>query len=965
MLPMSSAGGFSEHWEIAGFPGWSITGGDAVARDCVIGQTGCSMKMGFSGERHPRAQKGVGGDATGASFWVRGSGLGANRDFSFNLQYDGWLSAQLTFTEDTQPNVWSLRTPAGSEIGFFTALPDTWYRVSLTMENGHARVWVHTTGGTLVDSTGLVPFHPNPGTITSVEFAADRWNLDPTETLEYRFDTLVVGGGGFSLASEPGPNVGEVRLTWTSTVGGATSYNILRGTDRSGDLSVVATVPATQETYTDTQLANGTEYHYRVAAMAGTTELARTWFSSSTPRPDTVTTPSALAATPAGVWTGDPTTVSFSYTVTASQCPTGSPCDVENEWRIYLDGTTGRADGTLLGSGRKAHDGHAGATTFSVSTIVNPTGTNGAHKIKAAVQTRVGSTAWRVAEIPIWIDTPLPGWMSGPTPLSASPTTRWPGETIQLGSSYTVYQKQCKTVLLCPITNDWKLSFGGSPGQADGTIIFSGANSHPAHGETQNYAISRTWTVPLIAAGSYPVKIAARIDSSSAYVVNGQTINVRGTEASTTPPTNFMVHPEFMFSGQAAASFDYTVTSMSCAAPLVCDTTSSWQIRTDGAQQNGDYSSAAFDGIVSSGGTDMHPSHGSAESYHVAQTVSFDSLVPGEHWIKAGVRALDDDAQTWRVKSARVVVLSVDDPDGDGVPESLETELCNTELQRILIESTPSNAAGSCEGDSVNGWNYAPPFNSTTLNIPTKARKGPDNDNDGFPSYIDVFYTGVFINRTDPGSTSVDDAGWSRQTIDEFDGDANRPVISIVCTLTTLPTEVGGEDSDNDGFPADTIITQSTVCVDKRDGMITTNPGAYSTIRQTDPDDGNPNSPVQSYFNQTNIPVNVTFGKDNDRDGIPSYRNTTYVNLSYDRRNHAVPTLTYWTEVTKLDVNDGDRNSPVLWAAIDSDGDFIPDGAEFPLCLAQRDSDPLDGECPAGNFIPPSWFQSVLDRVFQ
>lgn len=67
----------------------------------------------------------------------------------------------------------------------------------------------------------------------------------------------------------------SINLSWSAPSGGApvTSYNILRGTTAGGEVATpIATVPASQTTYSDTSVVAGDTYFYQVTASnaAGT-----------------------------------------------------------------------------------------------------------------------------------------------------------------------------------------------------------------------------------------------------------------------------------------------------------------------------------------------------------------------------------------------------------------------------------------------------------------------------------------------------------------------------------------------------------------------------------------------------------------------------------------------------------------------------------------------------------------------
>lgn len=75
----------------------------------------------------------------------------------------------------------------------------------------------------------------------------------------------------------------QVSLSW-SAVAGAASYNIYRSTSSGGEIKI-ATTPATITTtsYTDTGLANGTTYYYKVTAVNAAGESGKSNEASATP----------------------------------------------------------------------------------------------------------------------------------------------------------------------------------------------------------------------------------------------------------------------------------------------------------------------------------------------------------------------------------------------------------------------------------------------------------------------------------------------------------------------------------------------------------------------------------------------------------------------------------------------------------------------------------------------------------
>jgi fibronectin type 3 domain-containing protein len=97
------------------------------------------------------------------------------------------------------------------------------------------------------------------------------------------------------LTATPASNL--VVLTWSASTG-ATSYNVYRGTSPGGEGGTAIASGIAGTTYTNTGLANGTIYYYKVAAVnsAGTSPQSNEL--SATPQAAPPPTPTGLTATP-------------------------------------------------------------------------------------------------------------------------------------------------------------------------------------------------------------------------------------------------------------------------------------------------------------------------------------------------------------------------------------------------------------------------------------------------------------------------------------------------------------------------------------------------------------------------------------------------------------------------------------------------------------------------------------------
>ena len=77
------------------------------------------------------------------------------------------------------------------------------------------------------------------------------------------------------------PGNGQILLAWTTSTGGAISYQVLRGTTKGGPYTAIAT--PTSAGYMDTGLLNGTTYYYVVNASNGSCSSANSAEASAEP----------------------------------------------------------------------------------------------------------------------------------------------------------------------------------------------------------------------------------------------------------------------------------------------------------------------------------------------------------------------------------------------------------------------------------------------------------------------------------------------------------------------------------------------------------------------------------------------------------------------------------------------------------------------------------------------------------
>ena len=174
----------------------------------------------------------------------------------------------------------------------------------LTASAGNAQVslnWTASTGATSYNvyrgtSSGGESTTPIATGLTGTSYT----NTTLTNGTTYYYTVAAVNASGTSAQSTqasatPEPSTpaaptaltaaggnAQVALSWTASTG-ATSYNVYRGTTSGGESTTALATGVAGTTYTDTSVANGTTYYYKVAAVnaGGTSALSNE--ASATP----------------------------------------------------------------------------------------------------------------------------------------------------------------------------------------------------------------------------------------------------------------------------------------------------------------------------------------------------------------------------------------------------------------------------------------------------------------------------------------------------------------------------------------------------------------------------------------------------------------------------------------------------------------------------------------------------------
>jgi hypothetical protein len=188
----------------------------------------------------------------------------------------------------------------------------------------------------------------------------------------------------------------QATLIWTAS-GGATSYNVKRGTASGGPYTTVGSRAGT--TYADTSLTNGTAYYYVVTAVNATGESGNSNQATATPAaaPTAPAAPLNLTATAGNqqvslAWTASTGATSYNvkraatnggpYTTVASPAGTSYTDTTVTNGTIYYYVVT-----AVSASGESANSNQASATPVATPPAPTPPGTSSCATPISAVNT--------------------------------------------------------------------------------------------------------------------------------------------------------------------------------------------------------------------------------------------------------------------------------------------------------------------------------------------------------------------------------------------------------------------------------------------------------------------------------------------------------------------------------------------------------------------------------------------------
>jgi len=303
-----------------------------------------------------------------------------------------------------------------------------------------------------------------------------------------------VGGGGTTVPAAP-TNLtatagnAQIGLTWSASTG-ASSYSVYRGTTSGGEGSTPITSGLTGTSYTNTGLANGTKYYYKVAAVNSAGTSGQSSETSATPA-STVTVPSAptgLAATAGNAQ------VNLSWSATSGA----------TSYNIYRSTTSGGEGSTAVASG------------ITSSSYINTGLTNGTkYYYKVAAVNSVG-TSGQSSEVSA---TPTAGGGSGPLTFTATAPTNQQWYT-QEELAVTVPGGTSVTACTVTITDQLK------SGDVYGNLWTNGGNWTTSHATGSAITFTYTLSSGTLASGQ---QWWAQVNSNQQQPVSGDTYSVAYT----------------------------------------------------------------------------------------------------------------------------------------------------------------------------------------------------------------------------------------------------------------------------------------------------------------------------------------------------------------------------------------------------------------------------------------------------
>lgn len=273
---------------------------------------------------------------------------------------------------------------------------------------------------------------------------------------------------------------GTVTLTWGAS-GGATTYNVSRGTVSGGPYAHIGSVPDTSLTYTDAGLTNGTTYYYVVSGTNAAGTSPNSAQVSVTPNaPPTFS--STASATPNPVAQGSATTIRATVTCKNNVLANGIV-------QILVLDPNGNTAATQNFTGQNFTTGQAQSYSMALTPAVA-----GAYTVEVGVF----SATWQ-----LW------SWNSSAASVTVNSATKFTSSatglsTVHAGGTATFAVTVSETGLAGLTNANVELQIFSASGNAVATMVWSGQSF--AAGQSLHYSYSWTPTSTL-APGSYSVDL--------------------------------------------------------------------------------------------------------------------------------------------------------------------------------------------------------------------------------------------------------------------------------------------------------------------------------------------------------------------------------------------------------------------------------------------------------------------------
>ncbi len=354
------------------------------------------------------------------------------------------------------------------------------------------------------------------------------------------FTFSVGSGGGGSAPSAPtglGATAGnaQVALTWTAS-SGATSYNVYRGTSAGGESTTAIATGITSATYTDSSVANGMTYYYKVAAVNSSGTSAYSNEASATPNaPIAPPAPTSLAAT------GGNAQVALMWTASSGA----------TSYNVYRGTTAGGESTTAIATGitttTYTNTGLTNGTTYYYKVAaVNGAGTSGYSNEASAAPTAGNPTIYYQDSFS------RSGDMTG----SAPDVTNTGGATWANMAGSGQYPISGGTAAINPAAYSWSAEYlpvnGTSGITLDGTKNFT-VSAVVTAGSAGLTGISLNTAAPGNIFSSEFASLATCSGFAGAYAFNGGYINYNYAPGITGPTTISIAY------NASAGTLTYTV----------------------------------------------------------------------------------------------------------------------------------------------------------------------------------------------------------------------------------------------------------------------------------------------------------------------------------------------------------------------------------------------------------------------